>query len=90
MELQCAKCGTYWPAGRIPGSICGIMNTNGTNCNGNLLPCAMLRRTESLTYRLDLKCSTCGGVCSSAATAKHLGDTCHVPNCAGRLERYWS
>lgn len=89
MELQCAKCGTYWPAGRSPGSICGIMDETGRACNGNLLPCSMLRRSVTPTHRLDLKCNTCGSVCSSGLTGKMVWDRCHVRNCNGRLERYW-
>lgn len=89
MELQCAKCGTYWPAGRMPGSICGVGDPDGRICNGNLLPLSMLNRQAAPVHRLDIKCGACGGVFSSSLTGRQIGDDCPIPACYGMLDRYW-
>jgi hypothetical protein len=84
--IRCNRCGrvvntiTY----REVGLKCGVFN-----CDGIMEFVGGYYVYPDKGAKLDLKCRTCGSVCSSAVTGLKIGSTCPITGCYGSLDRNW-
>ena len=84
--LRCQQCRriVYSANYKNIGLKCGAHN-----CSGLLEFMGSYYVTSSPSAKLDLKCTKCGSVFSSAATGKKIFGECPIKSCDGRLDRFW-